>query len=265
MLYGAAAIVVDRMDPVHEATVVPWSCPVPYFGRLSSARIATVGINPSNREFVDLAGSELLGVDQRLPTLKSLGLERWSHADSSHLRAILDSCDSYFLANPYDRWFKVLETVLSETGCSFYGHESNACHVDLVPYATWTKWGVLDSGSRRRLLDLSRGALGLFLRDSPIEVLILNGRSVVDSFQQIAGIELTSEVVPGWALERAGDRVVEGIAYTGAVEVVGGIDLHRPLKVLGYNHNLQSSYGITSELLARIRTWVASSWQVDAA
>jgi hypothetical protein len=56
--------------------VIPWSSPVPYFGSPSSAIIGTVGLNPSNREFVDSSGNELDGPARRFHTLNSLGLAR---------------------------------------------------------------------------------------------------------------------------------------------------------------------------------------------
>ena len=58
-----------------KANVIPWSSPVISFGDLSRARVATLGLNPSNREFVDDAGIELDGPSRRFPTLRSLKLD----------------------------------------------------------------------------------------------------------------------------------------------------------------------------------------------
>ena len=63
------------------STIIPWSIPVPSFGDVSAARVATVGINPSNKEFVDEFDRELDGTKRRFPTLTSLGLREWSDAD----------------------------------------------------------------------------------------------------------------------------------------------------------------------------------------
>ncbi len=38
---------------------ISWASPVPSFGNISRSNIATLGINPSNREFVDENGHEL--------------------------------------------------------------------------------------------------------------------------------------------------------------------------------------------------------------
>src|SRR6266446_6786884 len=66
---------IERLDDplVKAAKVIPWSCPVPYFGDLSQSIVATLGLNPSNREFVDGSEIELDGPTRRLHTLKSLG------------------------------------------------------------------------------------------------------------------------------------------------------------------------------------------------
>src|SRR3954466_3405520 len=91
----------DSLDAA-ETDVIPWSCPVPAFGDLSTSFVATLGLNPSNREFVDEAGKERQGAARRLHTLRSLGLTRWSDADAGHLELIEDCCRRYFSRNPYN-------------------------------------------------------------------------------------------------------------------------------------------------------------------
>src|SRR5712692_7256563 len=152
--YSTFATFLDRLDDrrVLEAGVVRWACPVPYFGRCSSARIATVGINPSVREFASSTGSELTGEARRFPTLRSLELPSWRHADATHVKAIAQACSQYFSGNPYRRWFGVLEALVGHAECSYYGSAPTACHVDLVPYATLEKWGDLAGWQRRELL-----------------------------------------------------------------------------------------------------------------
>src|SRR5262249_7318415 len=148
------------------------------FGDLATARVATLGINPSNREFVDEWGRELQGDQRRFHTLRSLQLASWADADADHLRRIVDSCRDYFVHNPYDRWFKRLDFVISGTGTSFYDPERPACHLDVIPFATSRKWTALTRRQRLNLLELSRDTLGLLLRHASLRVLILNGQSV---------------------------------------------------------------------------------------
>src|SRR3990172_6519887 len=120
--------------------VIPWSSPVLSFGDLSTARVATLGLNPSNREFVDGDGKELDGASRRFHTLTSLGLSAWSDAKPRHLSLIAESCSDYFATNPYDTWFKRLDRVIAGLKVSYYSSLFGACHLDLVPYATAEKW-----------------------------------------------------------------------------------------------------------------------------
>ncbi len=255
------SILIKRLSDIalSDASVIPWSCPIPSFGNLLNSRVATLGLNPSNREFVDSAGEELDGPYRRFHTLKSLGIGDWRQADSRHLRLIIDSCQAYFSRNPYDTWFKRLDYIVSGTRASYYNPLSEACHLDLIPYATACKWTDLSSRQRSLLLSVAGDTVGLLLRDSPVRVLILNGSSVVKHFQAIAGIELQKKPMRGWALRRSKRHDVMGLAYRGKVREVARIRLKRDILVLGFNHNIQSSFGVTTEVKKAIRCWVGRS------
>jgi hypothetical protein len=258
---SALSTLIKRLDNklLSEASVIPWSCPVPSFGDLSRSRLATLGINPSNREFVDTSGKELDGPLRRLHTLKSLGLSRWSDANPRHLQSIVDSCRTYFSRNPYDRWFKRLDYIISGTKASYYNASAKACHLDLIPYATACKWTGLSHRQRSSLLAITGDALGLLLRESPVRLLILNGSSVVQQFQEIAGIRLDRHAKRAWSLPRRSETDVSGFAYEGAVRSLAGIKLKREVLVLGFNHNIQSSFGVTTEVSTAIRRWIANT------
>ena len=258
-MHATLTTLIDRLDSpaVSGTDVIRWGCPVPSFGDLSSSRVATLGLNPSNREFVDELGDELQGTFRRFHTLKSLGLGSWAEVDARHLRLILESCRRYFLGNPYDRWFKRLDHVVSGAKASFYGASCMACHLDLIPYATTRKWTELTAHQRSSLLAVAADTLGLLLRDSPVRILILNGRSVVEQFQDVAGICLDRREMPAWSLARQPKRDVIGLAYTGVVHTLSGIRLPHEILVLGYNHNLQSSFGLTKEAILAIRDWIS--------
>jgi hypothetical protein len=237
---------------------MPWTCPVPYFGRLQHSALATLGINPSNREFVDVAGQELDGDNRRFPTLGSLGLRTWADASSLDVAAIVSACDRYFSGNPYCRWFDTLDVVVRSAGASYYSIESPAAHLDLVPYATHVKWGALRQDQRRALLHCGQDIVGRLLRDSSVSLLVLNGTSVVRQFEEVAGVDLTRELNPAWDLPRRGSERVRGIAYTGSVDHIGNVDLGRPIAVAGFNHNLQSSFGVTRHAMDAIACWLAT-------
>jgi hypothetical protein len=259
-LHATLTTLIDRLDKPSISTtdVISWGCPVPSFGDLSSSRVATLGLNPSNREFVDEQGGELEGPLRRFHTLNSLGLAGWTDVDARHLRLILESCNRYFSGNPYDRWFKRLDQVVMGAKASFYDSSRGACHLDLIPYATTRKWTALTPAQRLTLLDIAADTLGLLVRDSPVRILILNGRSVVERFQEVAGVSLERQEMPGWSLARNPKASVIGLGYRGLIDSISGIALSREILVLGYNHNLQSSFGVTNEAIFAIRDWISN-------
>lgn len=243
---------------VDAQSVMAWTSPVPYFGRLRHSTVATVGINPSNREFVDVAGQELDGDNRRFPTLRSLGLRTWADASSLDLTAIVSACDQYFFGNPYARWFDTLDALVCSAGASYYSVANPAAHLDLVPYATHVKWGALRQDQQRALLHCGRDLVASLLQDSAVELLVLNGASVVRQFEEVAGVTLTREYKPGWDLPRRESERVRGVAYTGSVDHIGAVDLGRSIAVAGFNHNLQSSFGVTKRAVHAIAGWVAT-------
>ena len=249
----------DSTAQLARSRVLKWGCPVPAFGDLGGAHVATLGLNPSNREFVDNAGRELEGPSRRFPTLRSLQLRSWSDVSAHHLSLILESCLHYFHRNPYDAWFRKLDFVLSGINASYYGGASQACHLDLIPYATTRKWTELATHQRRTLLSVCSDTLALLLRDSPIRVLILNGRSVINHFNDLITPPLDASEIPSWALARGSGLHVKGIAYRGVVSTMTGVPLGRDVLVLGFNHNLQSSFGVSREVIRAIRDWIGEA------
>jgi hypothetical protein len=258
-MFTALATLIDRLDTpsTSRTDVISWGAPVPSFGDLFTATVATLGLNPSNREFVDEDGNELSGTVRRFHTLNSLGLESWADADSRHLQLIIDSCRLYFDGNPYDRWFKRLDQIVLGANASYYSRFAGACHLDLIPYATSRKWTELAPLQKSELLSLAADTLALLLRDSEVRILILNGRSVVDHFQVMTGVHLDCKPMREWSLPRQGTDV-QGFSYTGTIVSLSNIQLRNPIKVLGYNHNIQSSFGVTTKVIHSIRDWIAS-------
>ena len=99
--------------------------------------------------------------------------------------------------------------------------------------------------------------LGSLLRDSPIRLIVVNGRTVIENLQRVAGTAFERVAMGGWTLPRRAGTGVAGFAYRGTVRRLASVDLGRPVLVLGFNHNLQSSYGATSEVKDAIRDWIA--------
>jgi len=260
-MYSTLVRLLDCLDSqgVGDSPVLSWAAPVPFFGDLRRARIATVGLNPSSREFLDEVGNELTGEARRFHTLRSFNLESWSQVHAEHLDRILGSCRGYFFGNPYDRWFKRLDKLVSRTQVSYYHLCRAACHLDLIPYATYPKWGELTNAQQRRLLKLGSDCLAELLSESAVDVLILNGQSVVRNFQLVTGLPLRRRSMPGWALPRRHGSAVPGFSFEGIVTSLSGIQLDREVLVLGFNHNIQSSFGVTNAVTDAIAGWLERS------
>ena len=259
--FAALVRLFERLDcyELEDSGVLPGSSPIPAFGSPSTPRLATVGINPSNREFLDADGRELCGPSRRFHTLSSLRLHSWSEVDARHLATIIETHDSYFTHNPYDRWFDRLDKVISGANVSYYDPDRSACHLDIVPFATAKKWSDLSTRQRAVLIEASAESLALTLRASTIGTVVLNGISVVRAFEALAGVRFDRDAVPSWTLRRRRTRDVTGIAYKGCVDAMAGVNLGRSIMVLGFNHNLQSSFGVSTEIVISIKDWIAAS------
>jgi len=81
----------------------------------------------------------------------------------------------------------------------------------------------------------------------------------VKQFQDIAGVRLEVLEMPAWSLPRQSTSDVSGVAYRGIVDTLSGIDLGHKVLVLGFNHNLQSSFGMTTKVIHSIRSWIAQA------
>ena len=257
-MHTTLATLVARLEgsALSETNVIRWGAPVPSFGDVLRSKVATLGLNPSNREFLDESGEELAGERRRFPTLSSLQLESWSDASAQHLEKIVYSCRTYFQENPYNQWFGRLDKVISSTDASYYGDMFRACHLDLIPYATSCKWNELTVQQRSKLFEASQDVLGRLLRGTPVRLLILNGTSVVSNFEEITNIELEKSKKPEWALPRQKGKDVMGYSYAGDTRSISGIPLGHQIRVLGFNHNIQGSFGVTTEVVESIRDWI---------
>ena len=253
---------VDRLiDLLHkgkpiELGAIPWASPVLAFGDPIKSRVATLGLNPSNLEFVDRHGRELNTPNHRFESLATLRVSNWGQIASRDVLSVWRACENYFYGNPYNQWFNRLEKLLVGTGTSYYTSLGvKACHLDLVPFATAEKWSSLTSAKKEQFIELGTPSLVQTIIASDIRVLILNGSAVVKEFSRLVPDEsLESRPMSSWSLQ--GGRV-RGVGYIGRVCRLGGLELDRELLVLGYNHNIQSSFGVTSEAVSHMATWIS--------
>jgi hypothetical protein len=244
---------------INDLEIIEWASPVPAFGEPKRSKIATLGLNPSNKEFVGHDGKELMNHDRRFHTLTSLCITDWSQLTREQLQLLSEQCTAYFFRNPYDGWFKKLDFLISGTSLSYYFPSGEACHLDLIPYATSVKWGNLPSSTRNILLEKYGDVLGTIIRDSSIQVLVLNGKTVIDNFKKISDIDYTIKRKPQWDLPRKTGQAVAGFSYEGRITHIGGIPLGKNMLVMGFNHNIQSSFGVTTGVQIAIRNWISET------
>lgn len=206
------------------------------------ATVATLGINPSWREFTD--GGQLLdGPSRRLSTLSSLGATSLGSLTDAQVLQVVEDCARYFDSdrNPYRLWFNPLDRVLSASvGASYY--VGRACHLDLVQWATNPTWGDLDDQTREQLLDEGLVHLRALLNFGTTRLVLLNGRQVLRQVEDIGLVKLSAcGIMP------QGKRTCS--LYAGERDGV---------RYVGWSTNLQSSFGVSNEFKDRLAAWVSS-------
>ena len=134
--------VFERLRRAPCSHTVKNSLPVVAFGNIETARIATVGLNPSGREYLGADGSELDGKARRFESLTSLGCVSRADLTDDQCEAALKTMRGYFeSSDTVYSWFRSLERVLGGYGVSYRGGE--VAHLDLVQEATDPTWSGL--------------------------------------------------------------------------------------------------------------------------
>jgi hypothetical protein len=212
-----------------ECSIIPASTPVVSFGNAHTARVATLGLNPSKREFMNADGVWLKGVARRLATLDSLGINSLETADDKDVEKIVADCYGYFHRNPYMSWFGPLEKILNQATDTSY-MDGSACHLDLVQWATDPVWQKLGKDTRLQLLHYDREFLLKQLLQEHIGVVLLNGRSVINQVGDMGVLFAQKFDIP---------------LHKTTTEVVIGSSMNTLF--VGWSANLQSSFGVSNE------------------
>ena len=225
-----------------EPEVIDWKSPVPFYGDAGIAKVASVALNPKS-------------ADERLTDLESLGIRSWEAASRGHLEEIATSCQRYFQhqpelsrPDPWMTWFGHPDKLLGKIvdGAAFKA--GTACHIDLVPWPTYRVWAELPRSTKRDLLAAGAPTVAVMLRGVPLDLVWLNGRSVVNGFQDLVGTSLVKEHVPALdVVDQNGSRK-RGSAWYGSIDEIRGLPLGRSVKVLGWNWNLPSSPGANGKV-----------------
>ena len=120
--------------------------PIPFFGDLPNAVVATVGLNPSATEFRE---------------------GRWP--DKVDAATLTDKLIHYFDRQPHP-WFDKWEKSLAVIGASY---QTNAAHIDISPRATINAGGVDDQASFESMLGIDLPWMIRFLGMAPRLQLVL--------------------------------------------------------------------------------------------
>ena len=218
-----------------ELNVVPRSTPVVSFGDSQAAKVATLGLNPSRVEFLDNDGVLLEGLKRRLATHESLGTTDLTQASLAIVMQVFSDCNSYFERQPYWGWFKQLGPVLEACGASY--RDGSACHLDLVQWATDPTWSKLRPPAiRKKLIADDAKFLANQVQRENLRLLLVNGRGALRQLCRSMADDLELEEIKG----------IKGYAEV-PTRLFSGRIFGR-VRVAAWSTNLQSSFGVTTEL-----------------
>ncbi|MHB1535641.1 MAG: hypothetical protein ACYC1D_13740 [Acidimicrobiales bacterium] len=242
-----------RRPPPAGCAVVGGSTPVVAFGDPIRAEVATLGINPSGREFLGPGGALLGGDARRLATLASLAASSTEALSDAQVRQVVDDCAAYFDRNPYWTWFEPLDALLKAATDTGYRHRS-ACHLDLVQWATDPVWGQIpDVAIRERLLADGVAHLSGQLAQSNVRLVLINGATVA---AQVAATGMGDLEPAGHLVETsASGRKHRWTLFAGAGQGV---------TFLGWSRNLQSPSRAGPAFRDDLAGWIRSQWTPPA-
>lgn len=169
------------------------SYPVTSFGDLTSARVLTIGINPSIDEFHSRKkGRPLLEASaKRLVDSEVLGIVAGTPLNREQAELVLKGNNLYFAksGNPY-HWFNALEEfALKPIGASYF--DGSAAHVDLVQWATDPVWSrIQDEAVQSELVRSDVDFLTSVLQSKKWDLIILNGKEVYTRFREFRLFQL---------------------------------------------------------------------------
>lgn len=172
------------------------STPVISFGDFTSAKVLTIGINPSSNEFLTSGRNRALipsNRGKRLEDFESLKIRTYEDIDESKAIKIWQGCRDYFSKskNPYLSWFGHFEQVFTQIGASYL--DGSAAHVDLVQWATTPAWSSLTERAQRELLE---GDIDFFRwqnRQPNVVARLINGSTVINQAKKLGIFSLRED------------------------------------------------------------------------
>jgi hypothetical protein len=133
-------------------------------------------------------------------------------------------------------------------GASYY--DANACHLNLVQWATAPAWGKLAPGVRQSLLEEGLPHFRSQLQFGNLRLVVLNGREVLD---HVTRIRLAR-------LEARGTLEVNAHLSCSLCSGHG-----QGVRFVGWSTNLQSSRGVSREFRDRLAHWLSGAAELSKA
>lgn len=227
------ARLIERLRRQAVVSTVPASLPVLFFGDLFTARVATVGLNPSWQEYLSKARVELDGAKRRFETLGSLGaVDRQRLTDAQCARAIQTMRGYFGPRKPVYSWFAGLTRVVEGFGASF--RSGTAAHLDLVQESTDPVWSDVFKADRcagTAMLDADLPFMRWQIEAFAISVVICTSRTVLENVVRITDAQVVD----------SGD--FGGRRWTLALALLAD----RKVAVAGWNIPLARQPGLTRE------------------
>lgn len=179
--------------PQNVNEIVKRSIPVPFFGDIENARVATISLNPSFEEFESdnclLPKNKKRFVDRDL-----LGVPDSKTLNGVQATKVYDSLINYFHKNPYTGWFNWLENkVGKKLGVSYYN--GTMVHLDIYPWATQKQWKDLDKSELETSLKEYKKSklLSNILTEKNFDYIYINGASVKNEIKEFLEIKIKNE------------------------------------------------------------------------
>jgi hypothetical protein len=207
------------------------STPVIWFGNYEQAKVCSISINPSDKEFYRhppkldnyvIPDNLLRDNAARLCSREELKKNDNDPLDDNDATKIKEYCNDYFFKNPYKGWFRHFEYFLNKIGSYSY-YDGTCVHLDIVQWATTPTWSGLQKGVREKHIINDLPILKQLL-EKDFEAMFLNGKSVVKIISEYLNIKLSVKT------SSIDNKTL--IIYTGE---------YNRTKVIGWNHPLQRS------------------------
>lgn len=175
--------------------ILAHSIPIPFFGNIEKSIVATLSLNPSDKEFrQDRHPSLILANEKkRFKDRDFFDITDKQSLTKFQAEIAYDSYLSYFKNNPYKKWFNKLDSLLSPVGFSYY--DGTMSHLDITPWATFQKWDNLNT--KDAVLNASANISEYILDNYDLKFLFVNGKTTFSHLQKYyQNIEnVTSEAV----------------------------------------------------------------------